>query len=179
MPKKTTQTKPTRAEQTSDKGVVVQRLVRPLPISGEADCPKCGCKKSVSRHNADWNCQAGCGFHELVDPDRESDTPRTDAWLAEEKRNPRLSGLGNWLNYCKQLERELTAARAEIERLNFSLKQASSIYDVVTEQRDRLAEALKPFIDGWSDKYCDSVVTISQLNFANEALQSLTPPEPK
>jgi hypothetical protein len=43
-----------------------------------------------------------------------TDTPRTDEWLAEEKRNPRLSGLGNWIDYCKQLERELTAARAEI-----------------------------------------------------------------
>jgi regulator of replication initiation timing len=42
-----------------------------------------------------------------------------------------------------KLNAELTAARAEIERLNFSLKQASSIYDAVTEQRDRLAEALK------------------------------------
>ena len=51
----------------------------------------------------------------------ETDTPRTDEWLAEEKRNPRLSGLGNWLDYCKLLERELNA---------------------VTEQRDRLAEAI-------------------------------------
>ena len=56
-----------------DGAVVLPRLVRPLPISGEADCPRCGCQKSVSRHNADWTCQAGCGFHELADPDRECD----------------------------------------------------------------------------------------------------------
>ena len=41
-------------------------------------------------------------------------TPRTDEWLEEEKRNPRISGLGNWLDYCKTLERELTAAREEL-----------------------------------------------------------------
>ena len=49
-----------------------------------------------------------------------SDTPRTNEWLEEEKRNPRLNGLGKWPDYCKQLERELAD---------------------VTEQRDRLAEA--------------------------------------
>jgi hypothetical protein len=42
----------------------------------------------------------------------------------------------------QNLERELAAARAEIDGLNFALKQASSIYDAVTEQRDRLAEAV-------------------------------------
>jgi hypothetical protein len=42
----------------------------------------------------------------------------------------------------QNLERELAAARAEIDGLNFALKQASSIYDAVTEQRDRLAVAV-------------------------------------
>jgi hypothetical protein len=66
----------------------------------------------------------------------ETDTPRTDEWLAEEKRNPRLSGLGNWLDYCKLLERELNA---------------------VTEQRDRLAEALRDIMTfDFSDGQCDS-----------------------
>jgi hypothetical protein len=92
---------------------------------------------------------------------------------------------------------ELTAARAEIEWLKLKLTAARAEIDMlgiryaaaemhhannmqeVTERRDRLAEALKPFIDVWSDKYCDLVVTISQLNFANEALQSLTTNETK
>ena len=38
----------------------------------------------------------------------------------------------------QNLERELAAARAEIDGLNFALKQASSIYDAVTEQRDSI-----------------------------------------
>jgi hypothetical protein len=59
-----------------------------------------------------------------------SDTPRTDEWLAEEKRNPRLSGLGPWLGYCQQLERELAEAK---------------------EHRDRLAEALNGIIEDCSD----------------------------
>lgn len=60
-----------KTQQLPSSGLLQPRLVRPLPISGVADCPKCGCEKSVSRHNADWTCQAGCGFHELTDPDRE------------------------------------------------------------------------------------------------------------
>jgi hypothetical protein len=64
----------------------------------------------------------------------ETDTPRTDEWLAEEKRNPRLSGLGNWLDYCKLLERELNA---------------------VTEQRDRLTKSIEP-LKYWRDiSECD------------------------
>jgi hypothetical protein len=74
-----------------------------------------------------------------------TDTPRTDEWLAEEKRNPRLSGLGKWPDYCKQLERELTA---------------------VTYQRDRLAEAL--------DRITISGCGILCRQIATEALQSLT-----
>jgi hypothetical protein len=42
-------------------------------------------------------------------------TPETDAWLDEERRNPRISGLGPWLGYCQQLERQRDEAR-EIAR---------------------------------------------------------------
>ena len=52
--------------------VALPRLVRPLPTSGEADCPKCHSHGSVARHNADWTCHR-CGFHEVVDDDRESE----------------------------------------------------------------------------------------------------------
>ena len=64
-------------------------------------------------------------------------TPRTDEWLEEEKRNPRISGLGNWLDYCKTLERELTA---------------------VTEQRDEaisiIMQIKEQFMNG-NDHYDD------------------------
>jgi septal ring factor EnvC (AmiA/AmiB activator) len=43
----------------------------------------------------------------------------------------------------QSLERELTAARKENEGLHYALKQSSTIYDVVTEQRDRLAEQIE------------------------------------
>jgi len=82
-----------------------------------------------------------------------SDTPRTDEWLEEEKRNPRLSGLGNWLDYCRQLERELTT---------------------VTEQRDRMAEALRMITTfDYSDLQCDNGHGARYV--AINALQSLTP----
>jgi hypothetical protein len=80
-----------------------------------------------------------------------TDTPRTNEWLAEEKRNPRLSGLGNWLDYCKQLERELAA---------------------VTEQRDRLADALKHVAEGSSCCACRGSAEL--VSIAEAALQSLT-----
>ena len=45
-------------------------------------------------------------------------TPETDAWLAEEQRNPRISGLGPWLGYCQQLERQRDEAREQIAKAN-------------------------------------------------------------
>lgn len=62
---------PETADQQETGGDCVSRLVRPLPISGEADCPQCHAEKSVARHNADWTCHK-CGFHEVTDPDREA-----------------------------------------------------------------------------------------------------------
>jgi len=90
-----------------------------------------------------------------------NDTPRTDEWLEEEKRNPRLSGLGNWLDYCKQLERELTA---------------------VTEQRDRLIETIEP-LKYWRDiSECDCSSQLPQggclrCDF-NRVLKTANPNEP-
>jgi hypothetical protein len=82
-----------------------------------------------------------------------NDTPRTDAIRKQYARH-----LPNWLAtdvFCplaERLERELTA---------------------VTAQRDRLAEALRPFIAGWCDKSCDSVVTERQFRDAKQALADL------
>lgn len=67
-------------------------LVRPLPKSGVADCPSCGCKQTVKRHNADWTCYK-CWFHETVDEDKEMEREITDMlmecvdWLG---RNPAI-----------------------------------------------------------------------------------------
>lgn len=46
-----------------------------------------------------------------------SDTPRTDAHIKGLRRDPEVSGCDRTLNLCRQLERELTAAQAEIARL--------------------------------------------------------------
>jgi hypothetical protein len=87
-----------------------------------------------------------------------SDTPRTDEWLAEEKRNPRLSGLGPWLGYCQQLERELTKAKEQRDRLakeveNLQAAQIHTCHDqcqkpmcAMRRQRDTVAEALGELI---------------------------------
>ena len=44
---------------------------------------------------------------------------------------------------CEKFERELTEAQKEIEGLHYALKQSSTIYDVVTAKRDRLAKAIR------------------------------------
>jgi hypothetical protein len=95
-----------------------------------------------------------------------SDTPRTDDQSVryyDDATGRRTEYVAS--RFARQLERELTAARAEIERLNFSLKQASSIYDVVTEQRDRLAELLQ--------EACDDPNIGNWYHAAQKALQSL------
>lgn len=52
----------------------------------------------------------------------ERPTPETDEWLAEEKRNPRMSGLGPWLGYCQQLERQRDEARDLARELRDALE---------------------------------------------------------
>ena len=108
-----------------------------------------------------------------------SDTPTTNA------RWERLCCSGqSWYQIaeemkldCRQLERELTAARAEIAELNeeygtwWAQKRiALDELKEVTEQRDRLAEALTKIARG-EPNWADCVV------LAREALQSLNQPE--
>jgi hypothetical protein len=90
-----------------------------------------------------------------------TDTPRTDEWetYCDEcyyhmwrvrRKNERGfddgfhvqngEGARQLVELLNKQDEELTAARAEIEGLNFALKQASSIYDAVTEQRDKERE---------------------------------------
>jgi hypothetical protein len=82
-------------------------------------------------------------------------TPETDAIIRAAMESPTMTGtiLAAKLTLkCQELERELAEAR---------------------EQRDRLAEALRPFIDGWSDKSCDSIVTEQQFRDARKALAAV------
>jgi hypothetical protein len=80
----------------------------------------------------------------------ESDTPRTDGMVAEYDRGWSYADVFEEL--CRKLERELTAARAEIA--------------AITEQRDRLAHELERITITGSADHCRKI--------ADEALQSLT-----
>lgn len=55
-----------------------------------------------------------------------SDTPRADAHIRDLYRNPEVSGRGRTIELLKQLERELTAARQEIERLKTEFADVES-----------------------------------------------------
>jgi hypothetical protein len=92
----------------------------------------------------------------------QSDTPRSNHWLSGYDDNEMTLDA---FRVMQQLETELSAARKEIEGLHYALKQASTIYDAVIEQRDRLAEALDELYYDRSDK---------AVAMANEALQYLT-----
>ena len=51
------------------------QLKKPLPQSGETDCPQCNSLKSVKRHNSQWSCYK-CGFCEIYDPENQ-ENPQT------------------------------------------------------------------------------------------------------
>ena len=153
-----------------------------------------------------------------------TDTPRTDEWetYCDEcyyhmwrvrRKNERGfddgfhvqngEGARQLVELLNKQDEELTAARAEIEGLNFALKQASSIYDAVTEQRDkereiygksysaelarsnhykqqrdRLAEALKNLVKAneiWNQGMMDVIGRPPNWNdsYLNEAKQAL------
>jgi hypothetical protein len=83
-------------------------------------------------------------------------TPETDAAIAL-ANDP--DGAPEVCDLCESLERRLAACREALEDL--------------IAQRDRLAEALQPFINGWSDKSCDSIVTEQQFRDAKQALAAV------
>jgi hypothetical protein len=92
-----------------------------------------GLRKQIDEANAD-RLRGGFGGNEM------SDTPRTNEWLAEEKRNPRISGLGPWLGYCQQLERELNEALERIEHHKGEIEIHIKSCDKATAQRDQAEE---------------------------------------
>jgi len=107
-----------------------------------------------------------------------TDTPRTDevAWPE--------TGLVEG-DFARELERELTAARAEIERLDVS--GIHTCHDkcqrwtcvmrrelkAVTEQRDRLAEAMTRIVNIYENPEKGCIPSSSDMY--DEALQFITP----
>jgi hypothetical protein len=117
----------------------------------------------------------------------ESDTPRTDA-IVFPPVDDSSAQIPNWhrivsYEHAKELERELTAARAEIARWNSSFDGHVYVkneeYAELCEnkrQRDRLAEALKEYREALSDgpENCSYKMYEAVDEFAEQALQSLT-----
>jgi len=113
-------------------------------------------------------------------------TPRTFATDGQ-----RTTDAECWMNYCLEAEKELTAAREEIKDLNkaygFELRDPNgTIWEcaaklqkeltAVTEQRDRLAEAMRKIKNAgatYNDPY-DELDFIDGITY--EALQSLNQP---
>jgi len=104
-----------------------------------------------------------------------TDTPRTNRFYASFADGECIPNQDEWLALCESLESELTAARAEIERLRDhcrtkvkALINQTSARIQAEQQRDRLAEALKNIGSGiYAWHTC-----VDKL--APEALQSLT-----
>jgi len=115
-----------------------------------------------------------------------SDTPRTDETekIADKMDSP-AAAYGFTLARLREIEKELTAARAEIEEYKqcFEESQQNLTIEVeeverlklkltaITEQRDRLAHELERITITGSAEHCRKI--------ADEALQSLTTNEPK
>jgi hypothetical protein len=109
-----------------------------------------------------------------------TDTPRTNRFYASFADGECIPNQDEWLALCESLESELTAARAEIDELKeeygtwWAQKRiALDELKEVTEQRDRLADALQKLAD------CDWVISLPDRmdavrTIAREALQSLT-----
>ena len=86
----------------------------------------------------------------------QSDTPRTD----KEEYTVRLGVHKRKVvrpELCREIEKELTAARAEVDHYIDVAQKATEDLIAVTEQRDRLAEALKEEMEWAKDQshLCD------------------------
>jgi len=130
----------------------------------------------------------------------ESDTPRTNVGVFTVK-DTRMEIMRDDRQLvdaflCRTIEKELTAARAELSEMTAKamslvahlppdtlcgdIQKWRDEYKAVTEQRDRLAEALKNCL-GWTHRAVELEVSYSMreaqeidIKSATEALQSLT-----
>jgi hypothetical protein len=113
-----------------------------------------------------------------------TDTPETDAnddaWahnMQYDTFNSLMDTPLEWDECARKLERERDEAREQRDGLRPGIDYASDQLTTVTEQRDRLAEALQKLAD------CDWVITPHDRmdavrTIAREALQSLTQNDP-
>ena len=90
-----------------------------------------------------------------------TDTPRTNRFYASFADGECIPNQDEWLALCESLEAELTAARQEIDMLkskyadhHAEAERLTSEINAVTEQRDRLKDALRKLAD------CDWVITL-------------------
>ena len=95
-------------------------------------------------------------------------------FLKESDQDPKREPFATILWHLKEAERELAEARGLAGPISLDLIfKLKSERDEARAQRDTLAEALQPFIDGWSDKSCDSIVTEEQFRDAKQALAAV------
>jgi hypothetical protein len=100
-------------------------------------------------------------------------------FLLEYGVNPKKEPINTVLFHLKAAESELTNARELAGPISLDLIfKLKSERDEARAQRDTLAEALRPFIDGWSDKSCDSIVTEQQFRDAKQALAAVKGEKP-
>jgi hypothetical protein len=78
----------------------------------------------------------------------------------------------------EQLERELAEAQELLCQTSAEREHNGRMANECRMQRDMLAEALQSFINGWSDKSCDSIVTEQQFRDAKQALAAVKGEQP-
>ena len=83
-----------------------------------------------------------------------TDTPRTNRFYASFADGECIPNQDEWLALCESLESELTAARQEIDMLkskyadhHAEAEKLTSEINAVTEQRDRLKEAMTRIVN--------------------------------
>jgi hypothetical protein len=116
-------------------------------------------------------------------------TPETDV-LWDRYRNEMTQG-GQFAvgprelyDHARRLERERDEAREQwrmssvCRELNDANERMAKKLAQTLDERDMLAEALRPFIDGWSHKSCDSIVTEKQFRCAKQALAAVKGDQP-
>jgi hypothetical protein len=112
----------------------------------------------------------------MNEPKQDRPTPETDANAGYPDGGgcwrPSVDGDYVDADFARTLERERDEAREDWRTSPLAralMEQAAE----AREQRNMLAEALRPFVDGWSAKSCDSIVTEQQFRDARKALAAV------
>ena len=99
-------------------------------------------------------------------------------FLKDSDRDPKREPFATILWHLKEAERELAETQELLRQTSAEREHNGRMANEFRMQRDRLAEALRPFVDGWSDKSCDSVVTERQFRDARRALAAVKGEQP-